>query len=89
MSMPAASQRSGSGPEADYNRKRLPAVEVFLPVNVAVMTRRNIERQSVAVMDHYPVAPDIHPTFVRVASDRHVGCAQVSTAVGFVPVGNR
>src|SRR5919106_1258313 len=71
--------------EADRYGKRLALVKIFLAMKVAVMARRNVQRQGIAVMHHDAVAAKIDPPFIRIAADRNIESADVTTAVALVP----
>src|SRR5919108_5015166 len=71
--------------ESDGYGKRLSSVEILLPVNVAMMARRHIERERVLVMHHDTVATEIDPTFVGIAADNDIERADVTAAITLVP----
>ncbi len=75
--------------ETDRHRKRLSFVEIFLPVDIAVMARRNIKRQRIAIVHHHAIAAEIDPAFVRIAADGDIERAQVAPAVALVPMRRR
>ena len=53
--------------EADRHGKRLALIEIFLAHDAAVLTGRNVERESIAIVHHDAVATEIDPAFVDVA----------------------
>ena len=74
------------GTEADRDWKGLALVEIFLPMNVAVVAGRNIQSESVAIMNHDPITTEIDPAFVEIAADRDIERAQVAAAVALMPM---
>jgi hypothetical protein len=73
------------GTETDSDRKWLSCVEIFLPVDIAVMPRRNIKRQGVMIVHHDAITTKIDPAFIRIAADGNVEGADVAAAIAFVP----
>ena len=78
-----------TGDETDRDGKRLSLVEIFLPVDSAVVARGHVERESVAVMDHDAITAQIDPVFVRIPADGNVESPDVSPAIALVPKWNR
>src|SRR5258708_12785598 len=74
------------GTEADRDWKGLALVEIFLPMNVAVVTGRNIQSESVAIMNHDPITTEIDPAFVEIAADPDINPAQEPAALPFLPL---
>src|SRR4030095_14898917 len=60
------------GTETDSDRKWLSCVEIFLPVDIAVMPRRNIKRQGVMIVHHDAITTKIDPAFIRIAADGNI-----------------
>ncbi len=75
--------------ETDGDWEWLSFVKIFLPVNIAVVPRRDIKRQGVAVMHHDAIAAEIDPAFVEIAADRNIERPQVAPAVTLMPVRRR
>ncbi len=75
--------------EADGHRAGPALIEIFLPDDAALFSRRDVKRQGVFVVHHDAVAADVDPALVDVAGDDEMGGAHVAAAVFFMPMGHR
>ena len=71
--------------EADGDGKRLALIEIFLAHDAPVLARRDVERESIAIVHHDAVATEIDPTLVDVAGDHQMRGAEVAPAVFLMP----
>src|SRR5258706_15852263 len=71
--------------ETAYHRTGFALVKIFLPVQPAMLSRRDVHAHGIAVVHHDPVTADVDPTFVGIAGDYHVTGANVTPAVALVP----
>jgi len=55
-------------------------------VHPAVLARRDVEAELVAVVDHHPVAAQVHPAVIGIARDVEAAGADVAAAVVLVPL---
>jgi hypothetical protein len=58
-------------------------------VNVAVVSRRNVKRQGVAVVYHHAVPAQVDPALFGIAADGHIKGANIAAAVPLMPEWNR
>src|SRR5689334_21917052 len=67
------------------NLERLSAGGIFLALDSAMLTGRNIKTDLVLIVDHHAVRSVIHPTLVGIARDIDTARADITAAVLVVP----
>src|ERR1041384_7375170 len=72
--------------EADRDWTGTALVKIFLADNPALFPRRNVERECILVVHHDAIAAKVDPTFVHITGNDYMSCADVTSAVLFVPV---
>src|SRR5688500_7331351 len=64
-------------------------VEIFLPMDAAMLTRRDIERHCVFALEHDTIGAGIDPTLFWILGDDQIIGSDIATAIKFVPARDR
>src|SRR5712692_7694596 len=75
--------------DGNDNRAGLSLLEPFTALNGAMLSRRDVERHTVLVVDHAPVGAEVHPTFFRIFRNDQTGGADETAAVELMHERNR
>src|SRR5271166_1110927 len=87
----AARHQEGHGVAAAYHcdRHRLAARAIFVAHLAPVLAGRDIKPRGPGVMDHHAVSAAIGPALVRITGDVEAAGADITAAVGLVPLRRR
>src|SRR5947208_6046965 len=70
----------------DCDLAGLTACKIFFAHDAALLARRDVKAKRVFVLNHYPVSPEVDPTFVGLNRDIDRAGADVAAAVQLVPL---